>query len=161
MPIHREHRRADVRGVLDEFEGWLLRERSVQERTAGVYTARVAGLVAWLPTPTEESLRCLTAATVVEWVNLEAARGLKYSTLGKQLVMLRSFLQFCHRSGRTGKDLSGGGAARGGLAVVVGPGAGSGGHDRGAVRQSRFAFPEGAAEPGDLAAADRAGAAGV
>ena len=107
MPIHREHRRADVRGVLDEFEGWLLRERSVQERTAGVYTARVAGFVAWLPTPTEESLRCLTAATVVEWVNLEAARGLKSSTLGKQLVMLRSFLKFCHRSGRTGKDLSG------------------------------------------------------
>jgi len=54
-----------------------------------------------------------------------------------------------------------GGAARGGLAVVVGPGAGAGGHDRGAVRQSRFAFPERAAEPGDLAAADRAGAAGV
>jgi hypothetical protein len=75
VPIHRERRCVDVRGVLDEFEGWLLRERSVQERTAGAYVARVAGFVAWLPTPTEESLRCLTAARVVEWVNLEAAEG--------------------------------------------------------------------------------------
>ncbi|TCM35958.1 tyrosine-type recombinase/integrase [Kribbella sp. VKM Ac-2568] len=107
MPIHRERRCADVRGVLDEFETWLLRERSAQERTAGAYTARVAGLVAWLRAPVEESLRDLTAATVIEWVNLEAERGLKASTLGKQLVMLRSFLQFCHRSGRTGQDLSG------------------------------------------------------
>src|SRR5450759_2618822 len=107
MAIHHVHRRADVRGVLDEFEGWLLRERSVQQHTAGVYIARVAGFVAWLPAPVEGALRCLTAATVVEWVNLEAARGLKSSTLGKQLVMLRSFLKFCHRSGRTGKDLSG------------------------------------------------------
>ena len=108
MPIHRVDRRADVRGeVLDEFEGWLLRERSVQERTACAYTARVAGFVAWLPAPIEESLRRLTAATVLEWVNVEAARGLKSSTLGKQLVMLRSFLKFCHRSGRTGQDLSG------------------------------------------------------
>jgi hypothetical protein len=57
--------------------------------------------------PVEQSLRDLTAATVIEWVNLEAARGLKASTLGKQLVMLRSFLQFCHRSGRTGRELSG------------------------------------------------------
>ena len=81
MPIHHEHRGADVRGVLDEFEGWLLRERSVQERTAGAYTTRVAGFVAWLRTPTEESLRCLSAATVLEWVNLEAAQGLKSSTL--------------------------------------------------------------------------------
>ncbi len=106
MPIHRVHRRAEVRDVLDEFEGWLLRERSVQGRTAGAYTTRVAGFVEWLPTPTEESLRCLSAATVLEWVNLEAARGLKSSTLGKQLVMLRSFLKFCHRSGRTVQDLS-------------------------------------------------------
>ncbi len=44
---------------------------------------------------------------MIEWVNLEAARGLKASTLGKQLVMLRSFLQYCHRSGRTGQDLAG------------------------------------------------------
>lgn len=107
MPIHREPRRADVRGVLEEFEEWLLRERSVQEHTAGVYTARVAGFVAWLPAPIEESLRCLRAVTVIEWVNLEAARGLRSSTLGKQLVMLRSFLKFCRRSGRTGQDLSG------------------------------------------------------
>lgn len=106
MSIHREHRSADVRGVLEEFEGWLLRERSVQERTAGAYTTRVAGFVAWLPTPTEESLRCLSASRVLEWVNLEAARGLKSSTLGRQLVMLRSFLKFCHRSGRTVQDLS-------------------------------------------------------
>lgn len=107
MPIHREGRRAEVRILLDEFEGWLLRERSVQERTAGAYTARVAGFVAWLPAPIDESLRSLTAARVVDWVNLEAVRGLRSSTLGKQLVMLRSFLRFCHRSGRTGQDLSG------------------------------------------------------
>jgi site-specific recombinase XerD len=106
MPIDREHLCADVIGVLEEFQRWLLRERSVQERTADAYTARVAGFVAWVCTPTEESLRRLTAATVVEWVNLEARRGLKSSTLGKQLVMLRSFLRFCHRSGRTEKDLS-------------------------------------------------------
>lgn len=84
-----------------------MRERSAQERTAGVYVARVAGFAEWLPVPTDDSLRRLTAATVIEWVNLEAARGLKASTLGKQLVMLRSFLRFCHRSGRTGRDLSG------------------------------------------------------
>lgn len=107
MAIHREQRRADARGVLDEFEKWLLRERSAQKRTAGVYIARVAGFAEWLPAPTERSLRKLTAATVIEWVNLEAARGLKASTLSKLLVMLRSFLQFCHRSGRTGQDLSG------------------------------------------------------
>jgi hypothetical protein len=43
MAIHRVQRRTDVRDVLDEFEGWLLRKRSAQERTAGAYTARVAG----------------------------------------------------------------------------------------------------------------------
>lgn len=107
MVIHRDQRRADSRVVLDEFEAWLLRERSTQERTAAAYTARVAGFVEWLPALVEDSLRKLTAATVIEWVNLEAARGLKASTLGKQMVMLRSFLQFCHRSGRTGQDLSG------------------------------------------------------
>lgn len=107
MAIHRDQRRADARGVLDEFEKWLLRERSAQERTAAAYTARVAGFVEWLPASAEVSLRRLTAATVIEWVNLEAARGLKASTLGKQLVMLRSFLQYCHRSGRTAQDLSG------------------------------------------------------
>jgi site-specific recombinase XerD len=107
MAIHREQRRADARDVLDEFEKWLLRERSAQERTAAAYTARVAGFVEWLSAPVEESLRRLTAVTVIEWVNLEAARGLKASTLGKQLVMLRSFLQFCRRSGRTAQDLSG------------------------------------------------------
>ena len=32
MAIHRDQRRADVRDVLDEFEEWLLRERSAQER---------------------------------------------------------------------------------------------------------------------------------
>ena len=107
MAIQREQRRVDGRDVLGEFEEWLLRERSVQQRTAGVYVARVAGFTEWLPAPTEHSLRKLKAATVIEWVNLEAARGLKSSTLGRQLVMLRSFLQFCHRSGRTGRDLSG------------------------------------------------------
>lgn len=78
------------------------RGRSAQERTAAAYTARVAGFAEWLPAPIDQSLRKLTAATVVEWVNLEAARELKASTLGKQLsylrvrphrlVMLRSFL---------------------------------------------------------------------
>ena len=107
MVIHRDQRRADVRDVLNEFENWLLRERSAQGCTAAAYTARVAGFVEWMPTPVGQSLRTLTAATLTEWVNLEAARGLKASTLGKQLVMLRSFLQFCHRSGRTGQDFSG------------------------------------------------------
>lgn len=107
MVIHRDQRRADVREALDEFEKWLLRERSAQLRTAAAYTARVAGFVEWLPAPVDQSLRTLTAARVIEWVNLEAARGLKASTLGKQLVMLRSFLQYAHRSGRTGQDVSG------------------------------------------------------
>ena len=107
MAIHRVQRRADARGVLDEFEKWLLRERSAQQRTAAAYAARVAGFVEWLPAPVEEALRSLTAATLIKWVNLEAERGLKASTLGKQLVMLRSFLRFCHRSGRTGQDFSG------------------------------------------------------
>jgi integrase/recombinase XerD len=107
MVIHRDQRRADARVVLDEFEAWLLRERSTRERTAAAYTARVAGFAEWLSGPVEQSLRTLTAATVIEWVNLEAARGLKASTLGKQMVMLRSFLQFCHRSGRTGQDFAG------------------------------------------------------
>ena len=57
MAIHRDQRRADARGVLDEFETWLLRERSAQERTAAAYTARVAGFAEWLPAPVEESLR--------------------------------------------------------------------------------------------------------
>lgn len=104
MVIHRDQRRVDARVVLDEFEGWLRRERSTQDRTAAAYTARVAGFVEWLTAPVEDSLRKLTAAMVIEWVNLEAARGLKASTLGKQMVMLRSFLQFCHRTGRTGRD---------------------------------------------------------
>ncbi|AXH97049.1 tyrosine-type recombinase/integrase [Ornithinimicrobium avium] len=107
MVIHRDQRRADVRDVLDEFEKWLLRERSAQKRTGAAYTARVAGFVEWLPAPVDQSLRRLTAATLTEWVNLEAARGWKASTLGKQLVMLRSFLQYCHRSARTSQDFSG------------------------------------------------------
>lgn len=107
MAIHRDQRRVDAQGVLDEFEKWLLRERSAQGRTAAAYTARVAAFVEWLPAPVEDSLRKLTAATVVEWVNLEAARGLKASTLGKQMVMLRSFLQFCHRTGRMSQDFAG------------------------------------------------------
>ena len=102
MVVHRDQRRADVRDVLDEFERWLLQERSAQECTAAAYTARVAAFVEWLPAPVEESLRKLTAAMLIEWVDLEAARGLKASTLGKQLVMLRSFLQYAHRSGRMG-----------------------------------------------------------
>ena len=92
MVIHRDQRRADARDVLDEFEAWLLRERSTQEGTAAAYTARVAGFVEWLPAPVDQSLKTLTAAMLTQWVNLEAARGLKASTLSKQLVMLRSFL---------------------------------------------------------------------
>ena len=107
MVIHRDQRRADARVVLDEFEAWLLRERSTRDCTAAAYTARVAGFAEWLPAPVDRSLRELTASMVVEWVNLEAARGLKASTLGKQMVMLRSFLQFCHRTGRTGRDFAG------------------------------------------------------
>ena len=107
MAIHRDMRRADTRDVLGEFEKWLLRERSAQERIAATYTARVAAFVGWLRVPVDQSLRNLTPTTVIEWVNLEAARGLKAATLGKQLVMLRSFLQYCHRSKRTGQDLSG------------------------------------------------------
>jgi site-specific recombinase XerD len=107
MAIYRDQRREDVRVVLDEFEAWLLRERSTQARTAAAYTARVAGFVEWLPAPLDPSLRALTAATVIEWVNLEVARGLKASTLGKQMVMLRSFLQFCHCSARAGHDFAG------------------------------------------------------
>ena len=107
MVIHRDQRRADARDVLDEFEAWLLRERSTQEGTAAAYTARVAGFVEWLPVSVDQSLKTLTAAMLTQWVNLEAARGLKASTLSRQLVMLRSFLQFCHRSGRTGQDFSG------------------------------------------------------
>lgn len=76
MVIHRDQRRADSRGVLDEFEAWLLRERSRQERTAAAYAARVAGFVEWLRAVVEDSLRKLAAVTVIEWVNLEAARGL-------------------------------------------------------------------------------------
>ncbi len=106
MVIHRDQRRADARIVLDDFEAWLLRERSVQERTAAAYTACVAGFAEWLAAPIDQSLRKLTAAAVIEWVNLEAARGLKVSTLGRQMVMLRSFLQFCHRSDRTTQDFS-------------------------------------------------------
>ncbi len=77
MVIHRDQRRADARDVLDEFEKWLLRERSTQECTAAAYTARVAAFVEWLPALVEESLRKLTAATVIEWVDLEAAHGLE------------------------------------------------------------------------------------
>lgn len=106
MAIHRDQRRADVGVALGEFETWLLRERSARERTAAAYTARVAGFAEWIGAPIDQSLRKLTAATVIEWVNLEAARGLKASTLGKQMVMLRSFLQFCHRSSRTAQDFS-------------------------------------------------------
>lgn len=107
MAIHRDQRRVDARDVLDEFEKWLLQERSAQERTSAAYAARVAGFAEWLAEPIDQSLRKLTAATVIEWVNLEAARGLKASTLGKQMVMLRSFLQFCHRSARTEQNLAG------------------------------------------------------
>ena len=54
MVIHRDQCRADARDVLDEFEAWLLRERSTQEGTAAAYTARVAGFVEWLPAPVDQ-----------------------------------------------------------------------------------------------------------
>lgn len=69
MVVHRDQRRADVRDVLDEFEAWLLRERSTRERTAAASTARVAGFAEWLAAPVDQSLRTLTAAQ-------QAVRGL-------------------------------------------------------------------------------------
>ena len=63
MVVHRDQRRADARDVLDEFEKWLLQERSAQECTAAAYTARVAAFVEWLPAPVEESLRKVTGRT--------------------------------------------------------------------------------------------------
>ena len=83
MSEHRAHRRVDAQGVLDEFEEWLLRERSAQARTARAYTDRVVGFTDWLAAPVGESLRKLTAATVIEWVNEAAGKGYKASTLGK------------------------------------------------------------------------------
>ncbi|WP_186313769.1 tyrosine-type recombinase/integrase [Kocuria marina] len=106
MTKHRARRRADAQQVLDEFVDWLLRERSVQANTASVYADRIVGFVGWLPAPVEESLSALTPTKVLEWVNLEAKQPRKPSTLRKQLVMLRSFLGFCHRTGRIDTDFS-------------------------------------------------------
>lgn len=106
MSKYRARRRADAQQVLDEFEDWLLRERSVQANTARVYADRIVSFVGWLPAPVEESLSVLTPTMVLEWVNLEAKQGMKPSTLRKQLVMLRSFLGFCHRTGRVDADYS-------------------------------------------------------
>lgn len=106
MSKYRARRRTDAQQVLDEFEDWLLRERSVQANTARAYADRIVGFVGWLPAPVEESLSVLTPTTVLEWVNLEAKQDMKPSTLRKQLVMLRSFLRFCHRTGRIDTDFS-------------------------------------------------------
>lgn len=106
MTKHRARRRADAQQVLDDFEDWLLRERSVQANTARVYADRIVGFVGWLPAPVEDSLSALTPTKVLEWVQLEAKQPRKPSTLRKQLVMLRSFLGFCHRTGRIDTDFS-------------------------------------------------------
>lgn len=106
MSKYRARRRTDAQQVLDEFEDWLLRERSVQANTARAYADRIVGFVGWLPAPVEESLSVLTPTTVLEWVNLEAKQDMKPSTLRKQLVTLRSFLRFCHRTGRVDTDFS-------------------------------------------------------
>lgn len=106
MSKYRARRRTDAQQVLDEFEDWLLRERSVQANTASAYADRIVGFVGWLPAQVEESLSVLTPTTVLEWVNLEAKQDMKPSTLRKQLVMLRSFLRFCHRTGRVDTDFS-------------------------------------------------------
>lgn len=106
MSKYRKRQRGDAQQVLEEFEDWLLRERSVQENTARVYVDQIIGFIGWLPAPVEESLRSLTPAAILEWVNLAAGQGLKPSTLRKQLVMLRSFLRFCHRTGRVSSDFS-------------------------------------------------------
>lgn len=106
MSKDRVRQRVDAQQVLDEFEEWLLRERSTKDNTARAYADRMVGFTGWLPAPVEESLSGLTPATVIEWVNLEAKQGRKPSTLRKQLAMLRSFLRFCHSTGRVVEDLS-------------------------------------------------------
>ncbi len=106
MSKDRVRQRIDAQQVLDEFEDWLLRERSAKEATARAYADRMVGFTGWLPAPVEEALSGLTPATVIEWVNLEAEQGRKPSTLRKQLAMLRSFLRFCHRTGRVAEDFS-------------------------------------------------------
>lgn len=107
MSKYRTRERSDAQQVLEEFEDWLLRERSVRETTARVYVDQIIGFIGWLPAPVEESLRSLAPGTILEWVDHAARQGLKPSTLRKQLVMLRSFLRFCHRTGRIGQDLAG------------------------------------------------------
>ena len=44
MSKYRARRRTDAQQVLDEFEDWLLRERSVQANTARAYADRIVGL---------------------------------------------------------------------------------------------------------------------
>ncbi|MDR0592731.1 MAG: site-specific integrase [Bifidobacteriaceae bacterium] len=108
MPKYRVRRRVDAQQILEEFEDWLLRERSVRENTAEQYVDRVVSFIGLLPAPLEESLQALTPTTVTEWLDKAIQNAqCKRSTLRKQLVMWRSFLQFCHRSGRTSQDLSG------------------------------------------------------
>ncbi|MBK1785991.1 hypothetical protein [Prauserella cavernicola] len=41
----------DAQQVLDGFEDWLLRERSVPESTARAYADRMVGFTSWLPAP--------------------------------------------------------------------------------------------------------------
>lgn len=106
MSKYRARRRADAQQVLDEFEDWPLRDRSVQANTARVYAHRVVASVGWQAAPVENSLSALTPTKALDWVNLEARRACRPSTLRKQLTMLRSFLRFCHRSGRIDTDFS-------------------------------------------------------
>ncbi|MDR1151398.1 MAG: site-specific integrase [Bifidobacteriaceae bacterium] len=108
MSKYRLRRRVGAQQLFDEFEDWLLRERSVGEGSAKQYVDRVVTFAQWLPDPLEDSVSALTPATLTEWVDTAVRNaGCKQSTLKKRLVMVRAFLRFCHRSGRTSQDLSG------------------------------------------------------
>jgi site-specific recombinase XerD len=108
MSKYRSRRRVGAQQLFDEFEDWLLRERSAGEASAKQYVDQVVTFARWLPDPLEESVAALTPAAVTDWVDAAVQNAeCKQSTLKKRLVIVRSFLRFCHRSGRTGQDLSG------------------------------------------------------
>lgn len=74
MAIYRGERRVDAREVLDEFEMWLLRKRSAQERTADFRISDVVGEVAksergpaarW---PAAWSNRACLVGLLFEWI---------------------------------------------------------------------------------------------
>ena len=103
-------------GMLDEFE--VAAPRAIQRRSARLPRTRLASQHSWsgCPAPVEESLRKLTAAMLIEWVDLGSSAWAGRHRRWAQLVMLRSFLQHAHRSGRVGQDLSGV-VPRGGVAT--------------------------------------------